>query len=152
MVRCAAPGPAFHPSSSRPKAARRLVQGSVGERPARGGPACARLLQRPGVDVTVYDLDADATARDQGGTLDMQPGTGQYALRAAGPWEDLTSLARPEDEQTRLVARDGRALFDAGPPRDGPGNPGTDRGQEDIDGAFAPDSAERTFAHMTAHR
>ncbi|WP_405880807.1 FAD-dependent oxidoreductase [Streptomyces sp. NBC_01384] len=94
-----------------------------------GGLTCARILQRHGIDVAVYDSDASATARDQGGTLDMHPDTGQHALRTAGLWDGFTALARPEGEQMRLVARDGRILFDAAPPQDGQGNPEIDRGQ-----------------------
>jgi len=94
-----------------------------------GGLTCARILQRHGIDVAVYDSDASATARDQGGTLDMQPDTGQHALRAGGLWPGFTALARPEGEQMRLVARDGRVLFDAAPPQNGQGNPEIDRGQ-----------------------
>lgn len=94
-----------------------------------GGLTCARVLQRHGIDVTVYDSDASATARDQGGTLDMHPDTGQHALHASGLWHGFTALARPEGEQMRLVTRDGRILFDAAPPQDGQGNPEIDRGQ-----------------------
>jgi len=94
-----------------------------------GGLTCARILQRHGIDVAVYDSDASATARDQGGTLDMHPDTGQHALRAGGLWPGFTALARPEGEQMRLVARDGRVLFDAAPPQNGQGNPEIDRGQ-----------------------
>ncbi|MFJ9342064.1 FAD-dependent oxidoreductase [Streptomyces sp. NPDC101733] len=94
-----------------------------------GGLACSRVLQRHGISVTVYDLDASATARHQGGTLDMHPDTGLYALRAAGLWEEFAALSRPEGEQMRLVGRDGRVLFDAAPPQGGQGNPEIDRGQ-----------------------
>jgi 2-polyprenyl-6-methoxyphenol hydroxylase-like FAD-dependent oxidoreductase len=94
-----------------------------------GGLICARVLQRHGVDVTVYDLDASATARNQGGTLDMHPDTGRHALHAAGLWDAFSTLARPEGEQMRLVSRDGQVLFDAAPPQDGQGNPEIDRGQ-----------------------
>ncbi|OIJ64358.1 FAD-dependent oxidoreductase [Streptomyces mangrovisoli] len=83
-----------------------------------GGLVCARVLQRHGVPVTVHDLDPSPTARDQGGTLDMHPGTGQFALRAAGLFDDFLALARPEGQQMRLVGRDGRVLFDAVPPED----------------------------------
>ncbi|MFF7979896.1 FAD-dependent oxidoreductase [Streptomyces sp. NPDC007901] len=94
-----------------------------------GGLTCARILQHHGIDVAVHDSDASATARDQGGTLDMHPDTGQHALRAGGLWPGFTALARPEGERMRLVTRDGRVLFDAAPPQDGQGNPEIDRGQ-----------------------
>ena len=94
-----------------------------------GGLICARGLQRHGIDVTVHDLDASASARGQGGTLDMHPGTGQHALRAAGLWDRFAALARPEGDQWRLLARDGGTLFDGAPPEEGQGNPEIDRGQ-----------------------
>ncbi|MEV0126706.1 NAD(P)/FAD-dependent oxidoreductase [Streptomyces sp. NPDC050703] len=96
-----------------------------------GGLVCARVLQRHGVAATIYDLDASPLARDQGGSLDMHPGTGQLALREAGLLADFLALARPEGQQMRLVGRDGRILVDTAPPEAGPadGNPEIDRGQ-----------------------
>lgn len=95
-----------------------------------GGLTCARILQRRGIEVTVYDLDASRTARDQGGTLDMHPESGQHALREADLWEEFERLARPEGQQLRLVGRDGRVVFDAVPPpaAGADGNPEIDRG------------------------
>ncbi|MEV0531007.1 NAD(P)/FAD-dependent oxidoreductase [Kitasatospora sp. NPDC050463] len=96
-----------------------------------GGLTCARILQRHGITAAVYDLDASRTARDQGGTLDMHPDSGQHALHAAGLWGEFLALARPEGQQMRLVSRDGRVLFDAVPPEADTteGNPEIDRGQ-----------------------
>lgn len=100
-----------------------------------GGLTCARILQRHGVFATVYDRDASRSARDQGGTLDMHPGSGRRALREAGLLDEFTALARPEGRQMRLVGRDGQVLFDAAPPEVGggadavDGNPEIDRGQ-----------------------
>ncbi|MEU0430545.1 NAD(P)/FAD-dependent oxidoreductase [Streptomyces sp. NPDC006290] len=96
-----------------------------------GGLTCARILQQHGITAAVHDLDTSPTARDQGGTLDMHPDSGQHALRAAGLWDDFLARARPEGQQMRLVGRDGRILFDAIPPEaDGAeGNPEIDRGQ-----------------------
>ncbi|MFJ2868838.1 FAD-dependent oxidoreductase [Kitasatospora sp. NPDC087314] len=95
-----------------------------------GGLTCARILQRRGIEVTVYDLDASRTARDQGGTLDMHPESGQHALREADLWEEFERLARPEGQQLRLVGRDGRVVFDSVPPQGAgaDGNPEIDRG------------------------
>ncbi|MEV6393475.1 NAD(P)/FAD-dependent oxidoreductase [Streptomyces sp. NPDC051907] len=96
-----------------------------------GGLTCARVLQRHGIPVTVYDLDASPSARDQGGTLDMHPGTGQHALYAAGLLDDFLALARPEGQQMRMVSADGRIVFDGIPPDadTAEGNPEIDRGQ-----------------------
>ncbi|MFE6158344.1 FAD-dependent oxidoreductase [Streptomyces sp. NPDC056486] len=96
-----------------------------------GGLTCARILQEHGVTATVHDADASRTARDQGGTLDMHPESGQHALRAAGLLDEFLAAARPEGQQMRLVGRDGRILFDAVPPEADTteGNPEIDRGQ-----------------------
>lgn len=95
-----------------------------------GGLICARILQRHGIIATIYDLDASATARNQGSTLDMHPDSGQNALREAGLLDEFVALARPEGQQMRLVSRDGRLLVDAVPPEaDTDGNPEIDRGQ-----------------------
>ncbi|MGI5399235.1 FAD-dependent oxidoreductase [Streptomyces sp. CA-135486] len=96
-----------------------------------GGLTCARILQQHGITAAVYDLGTSPTARNQGGTLDMHPDSGQHALRAAGLWDDFLAQARPEGQQMRLVSRDGRILFDAIPPEadTAEGNPEIDRGQ-----------------------
>ncbi|MFF3431557.1 FAD-dependent oxidoreductase [Streptomyces sp. NPDC002602] len=96
-----------------------------------GGLICARILRRNGITATIYERDASRTARDQGGSLDMHPGSGQHALRQAGLLDDFLARARPEGQQMRLVGRDGRVLFDAIPPEADTveGNPEIDRGQ-----------------------
>ncbi|MFF3728724.1 FAD-dependent oxidoreductase [Streptomyces erythrochromogenes] len=96
-----------------------------------GGLTCARILQRHAIPVTVYDLDASPAARDQGGTLDMHPDSGQYALRAAGLLDDFLAVARPEGQQMRMVGGDGRIVFDGIPPEadTAEGNPEIDRGR-----------------------
>ncbi|MFB0627498.1 FAD-dependent oxidoreductase [Streptomyces sp. AB3(2024)] len=96
-----------------------------------GGLTCARILQRHGIAATVHDCDPSGSARGQGGTLDMHPGSGQNALRQAGLLDGFHALARPEGRQMRLLGRDGRVLFDAVPPEADAedGNPEIDRGQ-----------------------
>ncbi|MFE6847430.1 FAD-dependent oxidoreductase [Streptomyces sp. NPDC057686] len=96
-----------------------------------GGLTCARILQQHGIAATVHERDASRCARDQGGTLDLHPDSGQDALRRAGLLEGFLALARPEGRQMRLVGRDGRVLFDAVPPGSDTedGNPEIDRGQ-----------------------
>ncbi|WP_371525390.1 FAD-dependent monooxygenase [Streptomyces sp. NBC_01283] len=96
-----------------------------------GGLTCARILQEHGITATLYDGDASRTDRDQGGTLDMHPESGQHALRTAGLLEDFLAEARPEGQQMRLIGRDGRILFDAVPPEAdvAGGNPEIDRGR-----------------------
>ncbi|WP_437834406.1 FAD-dependent oxidoreductase [Sorangium sp. So ce1153] len=93
-----------------------------------GGLTAARVLQRHGVAVTVYERDAAADARAQGGTLDMQAPTGQVALAAAGLLEKFLAIARPEGQSIRLVDKAGHILFDRPAAPDDMYNPEIDRG------------------------
>jgi 2-polyprenyl-6-methoxyphenol hydroxylase-like FAD-dependent oxidoreductase len=55
-----------------------------------GGLTLARILQRNGIGVVVYDLDAGLDARPQGGMLDMHEESGQTShagsCQAAALW------------------------------------------------------------------
>jgi 2-polyprenyl-6-methoxyphenol hydroxylase-like FAD-dependent oxidoreductase len=68
-----------------------------------GGLTCARILQRHGIAVTVYDRDAGAGARNQGGSLDLHADDGQIALREAGLLDEFFALSRPEGQETRDI-------------------------------------------------
>ncbi|WP_331728579.1 NAD(P)/FAD-dependent oxidoreductase [Streptomyces sp. NBC_00158] len=70
-----------------------------------GGLLCARVLQRHGVPVTVFERESAPHSRSQGGTLDIHEGTGQAALRAAGLFDRFLALARPESQEWRLYDR-----------------------------------------------
>ncbi len=73
----------------------------IGAGPA--GLTLANLLQRHGWPVTVLESDATPDSRDQGGTLDLHSDGGQIALEKAGLLSDFLSLARSEDQETRIV-------------------------------------------------
>lgn len=77
-----------------------------------GGLTLARVLQVHGIPATVYELDASADARSQGGTLDLHEESGQRALRAAGLHEAFGRLARPEGDATRIRDKTGALLLD----------------------------------------
>ncbi|MFI8461564.1 FAD-dependent oxidoreductase [Kitasatospora sp. NPDC085464] len=94
-----------------------------------GGLTCARILQESGRSVTVFEREASADARPQGGSLDMHPGTGQAALGAAGLLDRFHALARPEGDEWRVIDFATAALLaQQGPSADG-GRPEIDRGQ-----------------------
>jgi len=77
------------------------------------GLTTARLLQQNGIDVTVYERDKNALARIAGGTLDLQQGSGQEAMKKAGLLERYYALAIP---MGRTVADEqGKILFTKSP-------------------------------------
>lgn len=93
-----------------------------------GGLTLARVVQRHGVPVTVYDRDAGPTVRDQGGTLDMQRDTGQVALAAAGPLTAFFAHSRPEGQDGRMLDQHGTVLAETTAAPDEREKPEIDRG------------------------
>jgi 2-polyprenyl-6-methoxyphenol hydroxylase-like FAD-dependent oxidoreductase len=94
-----------------------------------GGLTCARILQRHGVAVTVYDRDAGPDARNQGGTLDLHADNGQIALREAGLLEEFFTLSRPEGQEMRRMDPTGTVTSHQIPEPDELFKPEIDRGQ-----------------------
>ncbi|MET9494870.1 NAD(P)/FAD-dependent oxidoreductase [Streptomyces sp. NPDC006552] len=72
-----------------------------------GGLTLARVLHVHGVPCALFDLDASAGARHQGGMLDLHEETAQAALRAAGLYEEFRALVLPGGEESRLIDPDG---------------------------------------------
>ena len=84
-----------------------------------GGLVLARVLHIHGVPVTVYEGEASAGTRTQGGQLDIHPDTGQRALAAAGLTGAFRAIIHEGAEASRVLDRHGELLFDK--PDDGTG-------------------------------
>jgi 2-polyprenyl-6-methoxyphenol hydroxylase-like FAD-dependent oxidoreductase len=76
-----------------------------------GGLVLARILQRHGIEATVYEADASADARTQGGSLDMHVESGQLALREAGLYDEFVRFTHPQGEHTRVLDKHGTERY-----------------------------------------
>ena len=92
-----------------------------------GGLTLARVLHVNGIASTVYELDNSATARDQGGILDMHAESGQAALRAAGLFDEFRALASDEADHMRIMDRAGTVRYEDDSHADAHGRPEIDR-------------------------
>ncbi|ARZ66783.1 FAD-dependent oxidoreductase [Streptomyces albireticuli] len=94
-----------------------------------GGLVCARVLQRHGAPVTVFERDTGPRSRAQGGTLDIDADTGQAALRAAGLFDRFLALSRPEGQEWRLYDRHATLIRHDRADEDDLSRPEIDRGR-----------------------
>ena len=84
--------------------------GIVGGGP--GGLTLARLLQKNGVDVRVFERDLNRNVRVQGATLDLHHESGLAALREAGLMEAFMANYRPGADLLRIVDKQANMVYD----------------------------------------
>jgi 2-polyprenyl-6-methoxyphenol hydroxylase-like FAD-dependent oxidoreductase len=84
-----------------------------------GGLTLARVLHVHGIPATVYEAEASADARTQGGQLDMHEYNGQLALDAAGLTDEFRAIIHEGGEATRVLDQNGTVRLDE--PDDGTG-------------------------------
>ena len=93
-----------------------------------GGATLGRLLHGRGFQVRIVERDASATARTQGGSLDLRPDSGQRAIDAAGLSDVFRQRSRDEAKAFRMIGSDGRELPGMGEETHEDAGPEIDRG------------------------
>lgn len=77
-----------------------------------GGLTLARVLHVHGIEAAVYEAEASAEARTQGGMLDIHDYNGQRALEAAGLSEAFRGIIREGGQAMRVLDPRGAVLLD----------------------------------------
>jgi 2-polyprenyl-6-methoxyphenol hydroxylase-like FAD-dependent oxidoreductase len=77
-----------------------------------GGLTLARVLHVHGIPATIYEAEASADARTQGGQLDLHEYNGQLALEAAGLTGEFRAIIHEGGEATHVLDQHGTVLLD----------------------------------------
>ncbi len=92
-----------------------------------GGLMLARVLHVHGMAAVIYEAEASANARVQGGLLDIHDDDGQIALKAAGLFEEFREIILAGAEGQQVLDKDGTVLLDQ-PDKGNGGRPEVRRG------------------------
>ncbi|GLZ01335.1 FAD-dependent monooxygenase [Actinoplanes sp. NBRC 103695] len=93
-----------------------------------GGLTLARVLSLHGVDVEIFEAEASAAARTQGGMLDIHEENGQVGLRAAELMDEFRAIIHRGGQSVRVLDKDNSLLFAEGDDETR-GRPEVDRGE-----------------------
>ena len=77
-----------------------------------GGLLLARYLQTHDIPCVIYESEASASARGQGGTLDLHTQTGLLALKEVGLLDDARAMMRPEGDAMKVLDKTGKVWMD----------------------------------------
>ncbi|MGW1431744.1 FAD-dependent oxidoreductase [Streptomyces sp. NPDC002431] len=92
-----------------------------------GGLMAARVLHVNGIESAIFELEASAAARTQGGMLDIHENNGQKGLHAADLHNDFLKIVHEGGQAMRLLGSDGTVHVAAEDDGTG-GRPEVDRG------------------------
>ena len=80
-----------------------------------GGLTLARILQRNGINPSVFEREASVNERSQGGTLDLHQESGLKAMKDAGLMGEFMAHARFEGDTMKIQDKTGKIHFEDSP-------------------------------------
>ncbi|MEC0373292.1 FAD-dependent oxidoreductase [Paenibacillus chibensis] len=94
-----------------------------------GGLTLAAILQRSGFQPVIYEREPYNMNSDRGGSLDIHEESGQKALQAAGLLNKFKAAARYQDQNLRVIDKNGKVHIDEVDDENNWDRPEIDRGE-----------------------